>query len=214
MTGSPKTGPFVRHHRRYEEWFERHGPAYASELLAVRALAPWQGQGLEIGVGTGRFAGPLGVRFGIDPAGQMLGYARARGVNVARAVAEALPFADSVFDYALVVTTICFVDDAPAMLREISRVLRAGGKIVIGLIDQESALGKDYAAHQAENVFYREATFYAAAEVAALLEDTGFSNLVWVQTLSAPLSEIRDIEPIRAGTGQGAFLVVCAQSSR
>jgi SAM-dependent methyltransferase len=212
MTGNPKTGPFVQHHRRYEEWFERHGPAYASELLAVRALLPWEGQGLEIGVGTGRFAGPLGVKFGIDPAGEMLRYARARGVNGARAVAEALPFADAVFDYALVVTTICFVDDAPAMLREIARVLRPGGKLFIGLIDRDSALGRDYVAHQAENVFYRAATFYSAAEVEALLKDTGFSDLVWVQTLSAPLTEIHEIEPIRTGTGQGAFLVVRARN--
>jgi SAM-dependent methyltransferase len=213
MTGSPKIDPFVRHHRRYDEWFERHGPAYLSELLAVRALLPWEGRGLEIGVGTGRFAGPLGVKFGIDPAGETLGYAQARGVSVARAVAEALPFAEAVFDYALVVTTICFVDDARAMLLEIARVLRPGGKLVIGLIDRESALGKDYVAHREENVFYREATFYSAAEVEALLKETGFSRLVWVQTLSTPLSEIHEVEPIGAGAGRGAFLAVRSQTS-
>jgi SAM-dependent methyltransferase len=213
MTGTPKIEPFVRHHRRYDEWFERHRAAYLSELLAVRALLPWEGRGLEIGVGTGRFAGPLGVKFGIDPAGETLGYALARGVSVARAVAEALPFAETVFDYALVVTTICFVDDARAMLLEIARVLRPGGKLVIGLIDRESALGKDYVAHREENVFYRSATFYSAAEVEALLKETGFSHLVWVQTLSTPLSEIHEIEPISAGSGRAAFLVVRAQTS-
>jgi len=95
------------------------------------------------------------------------------------------PFAGGLFDYALVVATICFVDNARAMLREIARVLRPGGKVVIGLIDRESPLGQDYVTHQAENVFYREATFYSAAEVEALLKDTGFSDLVWVQTLSS-----------------------------
>jgi SAM-dependent methyltransferase len=203
----------VTHHIRYDDWFERHRAAYLSELLAVRALLPWKGLGLEIGVGTGRFAGPLGVHFGIDPAGETLSYARGRGVSVARAVAEALPFADKVFDHALVVTTICFVDDARAMLREIARVLRPEGKVIIGLIDRGSALGKDYVAHQGENVFYREATFYSALEVEALLQETGFSHLVWVQTLSTPLSEIHDIEPISAGTGRGAFVVVRAQAS-
>jgi len=49
MTDTPKIDPFVGHHRRYDEWFERHGPAYFSELLAVRALLPWEGRGLEIG---------------------------------------------------------------------------------------------------------------------------------------------------------------------
>ncbi len=208
MTDTFKIGPFVAHHVRYDDWFERHRTAYLSELLAVRALLPLEGQGLEIGVGTGRFAGPLGVRFGIDPAGEMLGYARARGVSVARAVAEALPFAEAVFDYALLVTTICFLDDARAMVREVARVLRRGAKLIIGLIDRESALGRHYVAHQAENVFCRAAKFYSAAEVEVLLKEAGFNDLVWVQTLSSPLSEIREIEPTTTGTGRGAFIVL------
>jgi len=211
VSDDPRTEPFVRHHRRYDEWFERHGAAYLSELLAVRALLPWDGRGLEIGVGTGRFAGPLGVEFGIDPAAEMLGYARARGVRAAAAVAEALPFADAAFDYALVVTTICFVDDAGAMLREAARVLRPGAAFVIGLIDRESPLGQDYVAHQAENVFYRAAKFYSAAEVSTLLAQAGFEDLTWVQTLTVPLADARDVEPLCAGTGRGAFLVVRAR---
>ncbi|HKI63602.1 MAG TPA: class I SAM-dependent methyltransferase [Burkholderiales bacterium] len=209
---SPRTAPFIRHHQRYDDWFEQHRAVYLSELLAVRALLPCRGRGLEIGVGTGRFAAPLGVEFGIDPAAGMLAYARARGVRVARAVAEALPFADAAFDYALIVTTICFVDDARAMLRETARVLRPAGALVIGLIDRESPLGKDYVAHRAENVFYRDARFFSAAEVAALLAQTGFRDLVWLQTVSAPLSRIREIEPASAGTGRGAFLAVRARN--
>jgi ubiquinone/menaquinone biosynthesis C-methylase UbiE len=57
-----------------------------------------------------------------------------------RAVAEALPFADGEFDYTLIVTTICFVDDAAAMLHEAARVLRPAGDLVIVLIDRDSPL--------------------------------------------------------------------------
>jgi ubiquinone/menaquinone biosynthesis C-methylase UbiE len=128
-----------------------------------------------------------------------------------QAIAEALPFADSSFDYALSVTTICFVDDATAMLSEAYRVLKPGGELVIGFIDRTSDLGQHYLAHQAENVFYREATFYSADEVEQVLLDTGFSGPVWVQTLSKSLDEIREIEPLRAGRGQGAFVVVSAR---
>jgi SAM-dependent methyltransferase len=211
VSARPGVEPFVRHHRRYDEWFARHQTAYLSELLAVRAVLPWHGRGLEIGVGTGRFAAPLGVQFGIDPAAEMLGYARARGVRTAAAVAEALPFAAAAFDYALVVTTICFVDDAAAMLREAARVLRPDGTLVIGLIDRESPIGREYVAHQAENVFYRAARFFSAAEVAKLLAQTGFRSATWLQTLSSPIAGMRDIEPVAQGTGRGAFLVVSAR---
>lgn len=211
MSAHPGVEPFIRHHRHYDEWFERHRLAYLSELLAVRSLLPWRGRGLEIGVGTARFAAPLGVEFGIDPAAEMLGYARSRGVRVAAATAEALPFAAGAFDYALVVTTICFVDDAAAMLREAARVLRPDGTLVIGLIDRESPLGQDYLSHQADSVFYRAARFFSAAEVAGLLAQTGFLDATWLQTLSSPIAGMSEVEPAAEGTGRGAFLAVRAR---
>jgi SAM-dependent methyltransferase len=206
----PRTAPFEIHHRRYDEWFVHHAAAYQSELLAVRTLLPWRGLGLAIGVGTARFAAPLGVQIGIDPARKVLDYATNRGISAIQAVAEALPFADNSFDYALSVTTICFVDDASAMLSEAYRVLKPGGGIVIGFIDRTSDLGQHYLAHQAENVFYCEATFFSAYEVERLLRDTGFTEQVWLQTLSKTLDETREIEPLRVGYGQGAFVVVKA----
>lgn len=57
-------------------------------------------------------------------------------------------------------------------------------------------------------MFYRDARFYSASEVAALLGTAGFGELVWLQTLSAPLAQVREIEPASAGTGRGAFLAV------
>ncbi|WP_303902661.1 hypothetical protein [Thiohalomonas denitrificans] len=112
----------------------------------------------------------------------------------------------------IIVTTICFVDDAAAMLRKAARVLKRDGVLVIGLIDRESPLGQEYLAHQSENVFYREATFFSAAEVDALLRKAGFTDFAWLQTLTTPLSQVREIEPVRAGTGRGAFLAVRARA--
>jgi ubiquinone/menaquinone biosynthesis C-methylase UbiE len=209
----PKTGPFETYHQRYDGWFVRHATAYQSELLAVRALLPWRGLGLSIGIGTGRFAAPLGVQVGVDPARTVLDYAAKRGISVVQGIAEALPFSDGSFDYALSVTTICFVDDATTMLSEAYRVLKPGSELVIGFIDRSSDLGQHYLAHQAENVFYREATFYSAGEVEKLLCDTGFTEPVWVQTLSKTLDEACEIESLRAGYGQGAFVVVKAHRS-
>ncbi len=216
MSNSLKPDPFSSEHPRYEEWFVRHPSAYVSELLAVRALLPWQGRGLEIGVGTGRFAGPLGVEFGIDPAKEMLGYCRPRGVTAVQAIAEALPFATGCFDHVLAVTALCFIEDIALALREAWRVLRPEGCIVVAIIDRESPLGQSYVALQTDSVFYRDARFLSASELAGLLETAGFSDQVWLQTLSAPLlaHDGGIIEPAMPGTGRGAFVVVRARKSR
>jgi len=97
------------------------------------------------------------------------------------------------------------------MLREAYRVLQPGGVLVIGFIDRTSDLGQHYLAHQAENVFYRDATFFSAAEVEQLLRESGFVEPRWVQTLSKSLAETREIETLHPGYGSGAFVVVRAQ---
>lgn len=210
MVRRAKRDAFDAHHVRYEEWFTRHETAYYCELLAIRALVPWRGLGLEIGVGTGRFAGPLGVRVGVDPSGAMLAYAVERGIQGVQGIAEVLPFRSETFDYALVVTTICFVDDPIALLTEAHRVLKPKGTLVIGFVDRASALGEHYQRHQAENVFYRDARFFSATEVEKLLRETGFDKQIWGQTLSKPLAEVQEIEPLREGYGKGGFVVVSA----
>jgi ubiquinone/menaquinone biosynthesis C-methylase UbiE len=202
--------PFDVYHDRYEAWFINHKAAYWSELLAIRALTPWTGLGLEIGVGSGRFAAPLGIRIGMDPSSAMLSYAARRGIAAVQGVAEGMPFRNATFDYALNVTTICFLNDAKAALAETYRVLKPSGRLVIGFIDRTSALGRQYEAHKSENVFYQAATFYSAEKVADLLEESGFTEQVWIQTLFRPLSQIREPEPVRPGSGSGSFLVVRA----
>lgn len=203
-----RTAPFEAHSGRYDLWFARHDAAYRSELLAVRAVLPWQGRGLEVGVGTGRFAAPLGVEVGLDPASAMLSRARRRQIKVVQGIAEALPFADGAFDYALMVVVLSFLDDARAGLSEIRRVLRLGGVVVIGFLDHGCPAGKDYLARHAHKVFFRDATFYDSADVERLLREAGFNDLCWVQTLSRPLEEIGEIEALRPGHGDGAFVVV------
>jgi SAM-dependent methyltransferase len=202
---------FENNTERYDNWFVRHEKAYLSELNAIRQLLPDHSYAVEIGVGTGRFAEELDVQIGIDPSRSMLREASARGVHVIAGVAEALPIRDGVFDSCLVVTTICFVDDAAVMLDEAYRILRPGGLLIVGLIDRVSTIGKEYVAHQSESVFYREATFFSIGEVNALLTDAGFGDLKWVQTLFEPPSQAEAVEPCRPGFGEGSFVVVSAR---
>jgi SAM-dependent methyltransferase len=209
-----KVTPFDIHHQHYDAWFEKHRGTYVSELLALRPFTPWEGRGLEIGVGSGRFAAPLGVQMGGDPSLGMLSHAAARGIKIAAGTAERLPFADDIFDHALVVTTICFVDSPAEMLAEARRVLKPSGRLVIGFINKESSLGRNYQMKHAESVFYREATFYSPEEVERLLLEAGFAISVWGQTLTHPLAETWEIEHLRPGRGNGAFVVVSTTNEK
>ncbi|SER86622.1 class I SAM-dependent methyltransferase [Natrinema salaciae] len=202
----PKSEPFERYADRYDDWFEAHPDAYRSEVEALRRLLAQPGFGLEIGVGSGRFASPLGIQVGIDPANEMLGRARDRGVDVVRGVAEALPFPAETFDTALIVTTICFVDDSSRTVAEARRVLRPGGSLVIGYIDEDSPVGRRYREEAADNPFYRDAEFVSTGELVDELEAAGFADFEFVQTIYRWPADIDDPEPVDEGYGEGSFV--------
>jgi SAM-dependent methyltransferase len=204
----PKIQPFEQNVQRYEEWHERYRFAYASELEAVRALLPKGGDGLEVGVGTGRFAVPLGLREGIEPSRAMGRLAVKRGVNVWSGTAEALPCKDRSFDYLLMVVTVCFLDDVYLAFREAHRVLRPGGHILIGFVDRISPLGRAYEKLKEDNVFYREATFFSTDEVVFHLSEAGFGEFVFRQTIFGSPAEMREVDPGKPGYGEGSFVVV------
>jgi len=205
-----RTKPFEEFPFQYEHWFERNKFAYTSELQAIRMQLPEKGEGVEIGVGSGRFAAPLGIEIGVEPARTMSQIARNRGVQVIRGVAEALPFRDSQFDSVLMVTTICFLDDVELALKEASRVIRPNGSFVIGFIDRDSPLGRVYVNHRNESVFYKIARFYSVDEVVYHLKRAGFSDFGFSQTIFHNLKEIKDIEPVKEGYGEGSFVVIRA----
>ncbi|MGM0606252.1 MAG: class I SAM-dependent methyltransferase [Halobacteriota archaeon] len=208
----PHTEPFDRYTDRYEEWFAENEYAYRSEVAALRRLIPSPGRGVEIGVGTGRFADPLGVRYGLDPSVRMLRRAADRGIEVVAGVAEDLPLAADSFDTALVVTAICFVDDVGRTLREARRVLVDGGRLVIGYIDKESPVGQLYQEHKTENPFYRDATFVSTEVLLGALRSAGFDGFETVQTIFEPPTELTELDSVTEGYGEGSFVGIAARA--
>lgn len=208
-----QTDVFDLHVDAYENWFEQHSHAYTSELEAVRGLLPQTGLGVEVGVGTGRFAVPLGVRLGVEPSTAMRRVAEARGVDVLDGTAEALPLSDQEVDYVLMVTTLCFLDDVEQALREVRRVLRPDGCVVVGFIDRESQLGRRYEQHKNESVFYRHARFHSAGEVEQALRQAGFAAFEFRQTIFGDPGAMRQPDPVLEGYGKGAFVVVKGESN-
>jgi ubiquinone/menaquinone biosynthesis C-methylase UbiE len=195
----------------YDDWFVRHELAYRSELAAIKTLMPQEGRGLEIGVGTGRFAAALGIKVGVEPAKAMADRARNRGIQVYEASAEKLPFEDESFDFILMVTVLCFLQDPFGALQEATRVLKPQGEMIIGMIDPDSPLGRSYVQNKEKSKFYRQARFHPVRQVLRWLKELGYLNFKTCQTIFQDLPAIAALEPVREGHGDGVFVVIAAR---
>lgn len=196
----------------YDNWFERHKTVYQSELLAIEQAIPIKKSGIEIGVGTGRFAQPLNVKHGVEPSENMAQMAEQRGVKVVRAVAEDLPVESGSFDFALLVTTVCFLSDIPKAFSEISRILKPQGEIILAIIDRNSEFGKKYETGKAKNIFYKDAHFYSTEEITELATQACFGKFKYWQTLFEENSD--QIEQPGKGFNEGSFVVIKAQKQK
>ncbi len=202
---------FNKYFDEYEQWFVENKAVYETEIEAVKKLLPKDQNGLEIGVGSGRFAVPLGIKTGVEPSDKMADISRKQGINVVKGFAEELPFDDETFDYALIVVTICFVDDPIRTIKEAKRIIKKGGYLIIAIVDRDSFLGQIYESIKDENKFYRYATFFSTDDIIAMMKREGFNNIQTIQTLFKPLDKIKEKDEIREGYGEGGFVVIKAQ---
>lgn len=198
---------FDKNWEKYENWFEEHREIYSSELEALGRALP-AGFSLEIGVGSGRFAYPLKVKIGIDPSKNMLRVARKRGIQTILGAGENLPFKDNTFDFVLIVVTLCFVENPENMLVEAVRVLKRGGRLIVGEINKNSQLGRLYEAKRKKSEFYKLANFYSSDEIIEMLDDVGIRYSESYQTLlqSPSIPELEE-EPEK-GFDRGGFVVI------
>lgn len=119
----------------------------------MKLLAPQAGErALDIGCGPGlttealaHAVGDRGSVLGVDIAPAMLGIAQRRcaafpSVSFGMADVTRLPYADGSFDVALASQVYEYVDDIDHALRELARVIRPGGRVVLVDTDWESAV--------------------------------------------------------------------------
>lgn len=207
-----KQNVFDQRAKEYDQWFDEHPVWFQSEVNALAKAIPEKGLGLSIGVGTGRFAEKFGIAHGVDPSENMLRVAKRRGIQTHIGKAEDMPFDNNTFEYALMVTTLCFLDDIPKALDQIRRVLKPNGSLIIGLIDKESHLGQKYQRKKKDNPFYRDAHFHSVPETTGWLREAGFKKFKYWQTLINPSVEEPEIP--KEDYGEGGFVVIKAECDK
>jgi SAM-dependent methyltransferase len=135
---------------------------------------------VDLGSGTGAYAVWMAARgcdvVGVDESAAMLDKARGKRIptgHVAwvRGDLAQLPWASAIFDVALMHVTLEFVEDPHAALTEAMRVLKPGGRLVLGLIHGTGPWARHYRvrAHADPASVYHGAHFWTLPELTAAM---------------------------------------------
>ena len=168
------------------EAIARYMAAFGAHLPRRRPLA-----GLDLGSGTGRFSPALAEAFGgpiwgVEPADGMRAAADAGSahprVTYLAGRAEAIPLPDAAIDFVLMFLSWHHVADKPAAAREIARVLKPGGRLVLRSTFQERIPDHWWRGYFPRSWDVERAMFQTEAETRTIVEAAGFSTVGCVQT--------------------------------
>src|SRR3954471_11812008 len=193
---------------------------------------------LDAGCGDGRYLAALGSELperiaGVDIAERILETARSRvpRADLRQANLESLPFEDAAFDLVLSSQVIEHVVDAPAAARELARVTRTGGRLVISTDNADNRVTRVLNAPRAAVVgllglrgrrgqIESPATPYTRTSFHALLDEAGLEvervetfrfHLMWPLD-QAPLTRTLNALDERLGArGLGYILLAVAR---
>lgn len=174
---------FDVHAADYDAWYAtelgRYTDDVEKQLIADLAELRAGQVALDVGCGTGHHTVWLagqGLRVaGLDESRAMLAVAQTKSgelpVEWVMARAETMPFADDSFDLVVGVASLEFVADPGLVLHEAVRVLRPGGRLVLGVLNRDSPWGRLYrqAARDDPGSVFAAAHLLGEDEVRALL---------------------------------------------
>lgn len=146
--------------------------------------------GVDLGSGTGRFTPALAEAFGgpihgVEPAGGMRRAAEAGSihprVSYVAGRAEAIPLPDASADFVLMFLSYHHVADKPAAAREILRVLKPGGRLILRNTFKDRIPNHWWRSYFPRSHDVEVAMFPTEAETRALFEAAGFATIASVQ---------------------------------
>ncbi|MGF1427198.1 class I SAM-dependent methyltransferase [Kitasatospora sp. LaBMicrA B282] len=190
---------WARRSRTYDEGFGAMTAALHPALLDAAGVGPGL-RVLEIGCGSGRLAA-LALSRGAevvatDAVAEMVEVAAEAlpAAKVLRAELPGLPFGDGEFDAAVGAFVINHVPDPPAAARDLARVVRPGGRVVLSCWDA-------LADNRAQGVFFDAVTEAGATSPAQLPGSSPFARYATPEAFGEMLAAagLTEVEVTRAG---------------
>ena len=202
--------------------------------LVLQLAGPLSGKAvLDVGCGDGTLTAEFhrkGASFvvGGDPDPHMIAKAAARTMAGREATsyllgrAEHLPFRDRSFDVVTAVTVLCFVEQRSGAVEEMARVLKPGGRLVIGGLGRWSTWAASRRIRAwLGNQFWRHARFMTAHQLRTLAIDAGLHldqlrGAVYYPHCAAAARAMKPLDPVFGGvTAFGAaFIAMQATKKR
>jgi len=181
----------------YDDWYShpQGRQVFEAELNALESLIPCNGIGLEVGAGTGAFAESLTAEdmtvICLDPSEAMLAKARERKLPAIMGVGEHIPITEASLDFCYMVTTLEFLEDPVAALKEIKETMGRAASLTILFINADSPWGSLYRQIGAEgDPVFRHARLYSHTDVQDILAEAGFKLAKSVGTLTTGPREL------------------------
>lgn len=198
--------------------------------LVSKLAEPLSGKAvLDVGCGDGTLTAEFhrkGASFvvGCDPDPRMIAKAAARATAERDAMiyllgrAEHLPFRDQSFDVVTAVTVLCFVEQRSRAVKEMARVLKPGGRLVIGELGRWSTWAASRRIRAwLGNAFWRHARFTTAHElrtaaIAAGLHADRLRGAVYYPHCALTARPMKPLDPFLGGitTVGAAFIAMQA----
>jgi ubiquinone/menaquinone biosynthesis C-methylase UbiE len=172
---------FDRKAETYDEFCQTPIGKFVNDIehnIISSLAAPMPGEhAVDLGCGTGAYTawlGTLGVHAtGVDVSERMLTVARRKHKNsdmFLHADLRQLPFENESFDLAIANVVLEFVSEPELVLGETRRILRPGGRLIVGFIGRSSAWGQKYIERGQANPVsvYRDARFFTYSEASSI----------------------------------------------
>ncbi|TAJ09687.1 MAG: methyltransferase domain-containing protein [Nitrospirae bacterium] len=180
----PAAEKYARLAPDYDTKWSFYVEATTRETIARLGLRPAD-RVLDVGCGTGALLSrlsrshPSAQLSGVDPAPEMLAVARRRlpaAVDLREGLAERLPFEEGQFDVVVSCNMFHYIRQPLTALREMNRVLRPGGRLVI------TDWCDDYLTCRACDLYLRlfsraHVKVYRERECARLLREAGYARV-------------------------------------